>query len=195
METAECPCRHRRFQGRHPDQTLNALGAASNQLGPRVLAFGAQLKYEYGLSFGKVQRLLFDLLHRRRNQLTPHGFKVQRGKIEAALNRLLEKNLTDSDNARLARRLKKHRNHIFTYLHDETGETDPTNNLAEREIRPGVITRRNGACNRSPKGARATAILTSVIRTGKKNDRDVIEVLVRILCSPGRIVVELARPP
>lgn len=102
----------------------------------------------------------------------PHGFKVQRGKIEAAMDRLLEKNLTDPGNARLARRLQKHRDHIFTYLYDETGETEPTNNLAEREIRPGVITRKLGACNRSPIGAKTTAILTSVIRTCKKNEQD-----------------------
>lgn len=111
------------------------------------------------------------------------------------MDRLLEKNLTDPDNARLARRLQKHRNHIFTYLYDETGETDPTNNLAERDLRPGVITRKMGACNRSIKGAKATAILTSIIRTSKKNEQDVIEVLVRMLCSPGQVVVELARPP
>lgn len=111
-------------------------------------------------------------LHRRRYELMPHGFKVQRGKIEAAMDRLLEKNLTDPGNARLARRLQKHRDHIFTYLYDETGETEPTNNLAEREIRPGVITRKLGACNRSPIGAKTTAILTSVIRTCKKNEQD-----------------------
>jgi hypothetical protein len=134
-------------------------------------------------------------LHRRRGELTPHGFNSQRGKIEAALDRLLEKNLTDPDNARLARRLQKHRDHIFTYLYDETGETDPTNNAAEREIRPAVITRKNGACNRSPRGAKTTSILTSLIRTCKKNAKDVIEVIGEILCSPDPVSIEIIQPP
>lgn len=48
----------RRVQGRHPEQTSNALGAASSQVGPYAKAFAAFLHYGLGLSFGKSAVLL-----------------------------------------------------------------------------------------------------------------------------------------
>jgi transposase len=50
-------CR-RRVQGRHPEQTSDALGAASAQVGPRAMAWGTWLHYSLGLSFGKCSALL-----------------------------------------------------------------------------------------------------------------------------------------
>lgn len=49
---------HRRVQGRHPEQTSDALGAAASQVGPRAMAWGTWLHYELGLSFGKCSSLL-----------------------------------------------------------------------------------------------------------------------------------------
>jgi len=49
-----------RIQGRHPDQTSDALGAAANQLGPRAHALGFQLKHDFGMSVAKVSRFLLD---------------------------------------------------------------------------------------------------------------------------------------
>jgi transposase len=50
-------CR-RRVQGRHPEQTSDALGAAAAQLGPHARALGHWLHYVLGLSFGKTSTLL-----------------------------------------------------------------------------------------------------------------------------------------
>lgn len=50
-------CR-RRVQGRHPEQTSDALGAAGSQVGPRAMAWGTWLHYGLGLSFGKCSQLL-----------------------------------------------------------------------------------------------------------------------------------------
>jgi len=50
-------CR-RRVQGRHPEQTSDALGAAAAQLGPHARALGHWLHYVLGLSFGKSSTLL-----------------------------------------------------------------------------------------------------------------------------------------
>ncbi|MGH9282997.1 MAG: IS66 family transposase, partial [Acidimicrobiales bacterium] len=50
-------CR-RRVQGRHLEQTSDALGAAASQLGPRAKALGLVLHYEMGLSFAKCSSLL-----------------------------------------------------------------------------------------------------------------------------------------
>ncbi len=48
----------RRVQGRHPEQTSDALGAAAAQVGPHARAWGAWLHYSLGLSFGKCSQLL-----------------------------------------------------------------------------------------------------------------------------------------
>lgn len=50
-------CR-RRVQGRHPEQTSDALGAAAAQVGPHARALGHWLHYVLGLSFGKTSTLL-----------------------------------------------------------------------------------------------------------------------------------------
>ncbi len=53
-----CRSCKRRVQGRHPEQTSDALGAAASQVGPRAMAWGAWLHYGLGLSFGKTSALL-----------------------------------------------------------------------------------------------------------------------------------------
>ena len=56
-------CRNckRRVQGRHPEQTSDALGAAGSQLGPHLKAWGMWLHYRMGLSFKKVAEVLAHL--------------------------------------------------------------------------------------------------------------------------------------
>src|SRR5262249_60107046 len=92
-------------------------------------------------------------LKRRRAALSPHGYAVARGRLHAELDRLLAGTLTDPDNARLAKRLRKHRAHLLTFL-DRDG-LDATNNLAEREIRPAVIARKLSAGQPDPAGGGA----------------------------------------
>lgn len=47
-----------RVQGRHPEQTSQALGAAAVQLGPRVLALAAEMQHRLGVSSGKLRAFL-----------------------------------------------------------------------------------------------------------------------------------------
>ena len=51
----------RRVQGRHREQTSDALGAAGSQVGPRTKGWAAWLHYGLGLSFVKCSRLLAHL--------------------------------------------------------------------------------------------------------------------------------------
>ncbi|MDQ3093396.1 MAG: transposase [Actinomycetota bacterium] len=48
----------KRTQGRHPDQTSDAIGAAGSQVGPRAVAIAAQLNKELGVAMGKVSKIL-----------------------------------------------------------------------------------------------------------------------------------------
>lgn len=58
VQIGRCSGCGRRVQGRHRDQTSDALGAAGSQVGPHAKAFAAWLHYELGLSFGKCATLL-----------------------------------------------------------------------------------------------------------------------------------------
>jgi transposase len=54
IETGTCPCCRQRWQGRHRDQTSDAVGAAGNTLGPNVLSMAAELKHRLGVSYDKI---------------------------------------------------------------------------------------------------------------------------------------------
>lgn len=54
VAVGHCSSCGRRVQGRHGEQTSDALGAAGAQIGPSVKAWAAWLHYSMGLSFDKV---------------------------------------------------------------------------------------------------------------------------------------------
>ncbi len=112
-------------------------------------------------------------LMRRRGTIGDHGYAVLRGKIHAELDRLLAGTSTDPDNARLAKRLRKQREHLLRFL-DHDG-VDATNNLAEREIRPAVIARKLSAGDRTEAGAETHAVLASVLPTCRRQGMDIIQ--------------------
>ena len=61
VPVARCPACYRRVQGRHPEQTSDALGAAAVQFGPRLLGFAADLKHRIGTPFRKCAAVLTTL--------------------------------------------------------------------------------------------------------------------------------------
>jgi hypothetical protein len=61
---------------------------------------------------------------------------------------------------------------------------DATNNLAERVMRLLVVIRKNWGGNRTQNGARAQAVLTSILLTARQQDKDVFELLTDLLRSP-----------
>lgn len=128
-------------------------------------------------------------LKSRRDHLSDHGYAVACGRLEAALDRLLDRNYRDPDNARLAKLLRKQRARLFTFLYIQA--VDPTNNQAEREIRPAVIIRKTNGCNRSPVGARTHSIVTSVLRTCQKQGRDFIAFIAEMLRHPDSVAPPL----
>ncbi len=328
VPVARCPSCRRRVQGRHPEQTSNALGSASVQYGPRLLGLAADLKHRLGVSYRKCSSVLLTLtgvvvasaalvrsghrlrklaqpsydrlveaasksavqhvdetgwkiggrsawlwvfadehatlyrirpsrahevvvdvlgeefagvlvsdcflaydplpfakqkclahllktcgeiersktrgavrfsrrvaallrkamaLKRRRGTIGDRGYAVLRGKVHAELDRLLSGTYTDPDNARLAKRLRKQRDHLLRFL-DHDG-VDATNNLAEREIRPAVIARKLSAGNRTEAGAETHAVLASVLRTCRRQGRDILGSLGDLLRhGPGHVI-------
>ena len=66
--------------------------------------------------------------------------------------------------------LLSNRDGLTCYLKD--GHCDISNNTAENSIRPFTVGRKNWLFSNSPKGAKASAIVYSLIETAKANDLD-----------------------
>lgn len=126
-------------------------------------------------------------LKRRRGTIGDHGYAVLRGKIHAEPDRPSAGTDTDPDDARLGELLRKHRESVLRFLdHDGVGAT---NNLAEREGRPAVIARKLSAGNRTEEGAETHAVLASVFRTYRRQGRDILGAVVRLLRQgPGHVL-------
>jgi hypothetical protein len=113
-------------------------------------------------------------------RLDPFTFFQRAQDLETRLDVLIapQRRLSDRDNARFAKRLRKHRPHLLRFLYVD--ELDATNNLAERMLRPAVITRKTNGCNRTRSGAAAHAILSSVLVTCRQHAIPILDYLVQL---------------
>jgi hypothetical protein len=68
---------------------------------------------------------------------------------------------------------------------------DATNNLAERVMRLLVVLRKNWGGNRTENGARAQAVLTSILGTVRQQDKDAFALLTDLLRSPQGKVLDM----
>lgn len=133
----------------------------------------------------KLRRLIGDgiRLWRRREDLPPETYASRRACLTRRLEELITTPWEDAQARRLIKRLRRHRNELFTFL-DQPG-VPFDNNLAERAIRPAVILRKNSYGNRSEHGANTQAVLMSVFFTLKKRGhnpvRAVLDALARYL--------------
>ena len=100
--------------------------------------------------------------------------------LETQLDALIsrQRNLKDRENVRFARRLRKHRPHLLRFLYVDG--LDATNNLAERQIRPSVITRKTNGCNRSESGAETHSVLSSVLVTCRQHNIPILDYMVNL---------------
>jgi len=118
-----------------------------------------------------LRRLLKDGIRlRERKDFTPERYATRIRLIDTRLIALAENTYDDPDAKRLASRLSRHRDELFTFL--DRPEASWENNFAERQIRPAVILRKNSQCNRSRRGAATQAVLMSIHRTLKLRGRD-----------------------
>ena len=113
-------------------------------------------------------------------EISLHGLWTATGHLEAKLDRLLLRPYRDSANRRLAKHLQHERPYLFTYLY--CPGLDATNNVAERAIRALIGARKNWGGNRSQNGARAQAVLTSILQTARRQDKNPFDVVVELLC-------------
>jgi hypothetical protein len=111
--------------------------------------------------------------------------------LEASADRLLSLPRTEANagadaaplEEKLRQRLLKQRDHLFTFLdHDAV---DATNNLAERQLRPAVISRKLSCGNKTARGASTWQVLASLAATCRQTGSSFADFLVpRLTCEP-----------
>jgi len=106
-------------------------------------------------------------LAQRRDELTVDGYarRVQEieNRLDAWLDANLRKHAPSADLDRLDAHVRAHRGEWLVFLHD--AEVPPTNNHAEQMLRPSVITRKLGGCNKNLLGALVHSVLSSLMVT------------------------------
>jgi len=138
------------------------------------------------LTWPKAMQMLFRYaihLHHQRDQLSPDQFAIQMTRIERHCDRLLQRALEPPEAKRLQRRYLKHRYKLFVFLY--RSDVEPTNNVAERALRPSVIHRKVMGCFRSEWGAKAFAALASVIDTAELSGVRAFDAIQSLFGSPS----------
>ena len=106
------------------------------------------------------------------------------GLQDAITPHLRNRCLTDPDNQRVLNQLGRHhdRGNLLRFLEDP--HIEPTNNRAERALRPAVIARKVSQGSKNDPGAHAFAAFTSVVRTlAKQGVASMVEGLYQLFRS------------
>ncbi len=114
--------------------------------------------------------------------LTARAFRNRAGPLRTALSHLLvDRKLRDEGNQRLLNGLGWHddRGSLLRFMADPWVE--PTNNRAERALRPAVIARKVSQCSKTTRGADAHAAFMTVLATIKRRTLDAVGTLTRLL--------------
>lgn len=141
---------------------------------------------EYDYLGWAQQKCWAHLLRASRKLTTPAGKQLHRGLKElynraksglftkeqllSGLDDLSAVRSTNKKTRLVAARLQKYREEWFTFV-DHPG-VDPTNNAAERGLRPSVVMRKISGGNRSDKGAHNHEVIMSVMGTWQKQGKD-----------------------
>jgi transposase len=126
----------------------------------------------------------------RHNSISPHGLAVATGRLEAAMDRLLQKRFRSPLNCRLAKHLRHEQPYLFTFLHCPDW-VEATNNAAERALRPAVIARKTWGGNRTPAGAQSQQILASILRTCWQQGKDTFQRFTNLLRSRQPMILDI----
>ena len=145
--------------------------------------------------FEQIKAVLKEALalrdRRDEGTITPHGFRSRKGKIEAAMDRLLDDPDLHDESIRFALHLLTNRDALFLFL--DHPDLEATNHLAEKAIRPAVINRKTSGGNRTFNGAHAQAMIMSILRTAKLRSISAIDVLADMLRASQPLLHPLLR--
>ena len=114
----------------------------------------------------------------RENHATSKNAEQRLQRLKEDTYRFACRNFTHPELKTLAKRLIKYRTEMYTFI---SHDLEPTNNNAEREIRPAVLMRKTSYGNRSEQGSKNQAILMSIIRTAHKQNINFVNMAIEHL--------------
>ncbi len=136
-----------------------------------------------GAFYPRCKRLCRQMLKlkSRWDQLDDHVYTARACRLEDRLEALANQYVNDPEDhaRRLSGRLLRYRKQLTAFLWDK--HLPGTNNAAERALRPAVVFRKITGGSRSARGAKAWAILASVLRTARQQGRDMLATLKQLL--------------
>jgi hypothetical protein len=109
-------------------------------------------------------------------------------RIKQAIDQHLKpRSLDDPDTQRLLEQIGWHHagGNLLRFL-DQPEVAEPTNNRAERALRPGVIARKVSHCSKNTDGANAYAAFKTIIETTRKRGKSLVSGLMDIFCSGNK---------
>jgi transposase len=116
---------------------------------------------------------------RQRPTLSAEAYAAKVAQLRQGVDNLLEQSPVEPEEVRFRDRLRRRREHLLGCLEEPTAE--PTNNRAERALRPAVIARKVSCGNKTDRGRRAFEILTSLAATADQQARDFLADLTKLL--------------
>jgi transposase len=144
-------------------EAMRGRGGRSEEIGDALLAQAHQMfTWWHRVRAGTLQRSTF------RSYMSP---------IRREVERLLEAGSTCGvpKTAGTCRDILKRREALWTFV--QVDGVEPTNNTAERSIRPGVLWRKGSFGTQSEEGSRFVESMMTVVSTLKQQQRNVLEYL------------------
>jgi transposase len=114
-------------------------------------------------------------LWKARPSMGAEAFVDERARIEAAIQRLLDQSVTQPGDVAVQNRLLKQWPHLVGCLYEPAAE--PTNNRAERSLRPAVIARKLSCGNKTEHGQQTWQILASLAATCQQTAQEFVDYL------------------
>jgi transposase len=164
-------------------KAYDVLNYAKGQCNAHLLRRAKELSDTVVSQEQTLLRTLIELLQeaiglaQRREQLTVAGYERRVQDIErrweAWLLKLARRNGNSAELDRLFNHMMNHYGQWLVFLREP--QVPPTNNHAERMLRPAVISRKVGGCNKTLLGALVHSILASLMVTCHQQGRKFLE--------------------
>jgi transposase len=129
------------------------------------------------------KKLIRRMLHLKKqwDTLSDDQYLPRLSRLESELDQLAKAQYDEPNARRIGKRLRKHQTELTAFLW--TKDLQPTNNAAERALRPAVVARKISGGSRSRNGAQAWAKLASLMRTATQQNRKLLDTIRSMLAA------------
>jgi transposase len=184
-------------------KAYDVLGYAKGQCNAHLLRRAKELNDTVAKREQPLVRTLITLLQEamslaeRRQELTQAGYARRVRDIEQRFEawqlQLIRRHGLSPDMDRLLKHIMNHFDEWLLFLRDP--QVPPTNNHAERMLRPAVITRKVGGCNKTLLGALVHSILASLMVTCHQQGRKFLDLARQLWQVDEPQAIPLNPPP